>query len=101
MASWQERYEWIVKFFHDGNQAAAAREIGVTKAAISSICTGRSAPSADTLAGTAKAYPNLSTQWLLTGKGAPLVPQSVGEGEAAALLRRVRRLLAVPGGTAS
>lgn len=51
------------------NAGAFAESIGVAQATISQILRGRNMPSTDVLLRLHQRYPNVSLDWLLTGKG--------------------------------
>jgi len=51
------------------NAGAFAESIGVAQATISQILRGRNMPSTDVLLRLHQRYPNISLDWLLTGKG--------------------------------
>ena len=50
-------------------QSQFAESIGVAKASVSHILAGRNKPGFDFMEGVAKCYPDLSLEWLITGKG--------------------------------
>ncbi len=51
------------------SQSQFADKIGVAKAGISHIMSGRNKPSYDFIVSTAKAFPALNLEWLITGEG--------------------------------
>lgn len=51
------------------SQSQFADSIGVTRASVSHILSGRNNPGYDFLSSMAKRYPTLNTDWLLTGRG--------------------------------
>ncbi len=51
------------------SQSQFADSIGVARASVSHILSGRNKPGFDFLLNTAKAYPALNLEWLITGKG--------------------------------
>lgn len=51
------------------SQTQFAESIGVARAAISHILSGRNLPSYDFILNTIKAFPSLNIEWLLTGEG--------------------------------
>lgn len=53
----------------DISQSQFADSIGVTRASVSHILSGRNNPGYDFLSSMAKRYPTLNTDWLLTGRG--------------------------------
>lgn len=61
----------ILKFLDAENlsQSQFADCLGVARASISHIVAGRNKPSFDFIERMAKRYPNLSLEWLITGKG--------------------------------
>lgn len=71
-------------------QAAAAAEIGISRAHLTKIETGRDAPGRATLMAIA-AYFDVSLDWLTEGHGEKLPAQAINEHEAA-LLDAYRRL---------
>ena len=54
---------------HNFSLSAFAKEIGVSRSAISHILTGRNNPSVEVLQKILKRFPNLSADWLLLGNG--------------------------------
>ena len=54
----------------------AAKELGISPAAVQNIRSGRSKPNAETLEKIAESYATVDTRWLLTGEGQPFL-QSV------------------------
>lgn len=61
----------IIKFLQSENKSSSqfADEIGVQPSGISHIISGRNNPSLDFIIKMLARYPNLSTDWLLFGKG--------------------------------
>ena len=51
------------------SQAQFADTIGVARASISHIVAGRNKPGFDFIERTARCYPSLNLEWLITGKG--------------------------------
>ncbi len=51
------------------SQSQFADSIGVARGSVSHILAGRNKPGFDFLLNTAKAYPALNLEWLITGKG--------------------------------
>lgn len=51
------------------SQTQFADSIGVAKASVSHILAGRNKPGFDFLEGISKRYPNLSLEWLISGRG--------------------------------
>lgn len=51
------------------SQASFADTIGVARAGVSHILTGRNKPGYDFISSMMKNYPNLNIEWLLVGKG--------------------------------
>ena len=51
------------------NATAFSGEIGVQRSSISHILSGRNRPGFDFLAKTSSRFPQVNTEWLLTGKG--------------------------------
>ena len=51
------------------SQAQFADSIGVARASISHIVSGRNKPGFDFIERTARCYPSLNLEWLITGKG--------------------------------
>ncbi len=64
--------ERITEFLRNENKTSAqlAEEIGVQPSGISHILSGRNKPSLDFVIKMLEKYPNLSTEWLIFGKGA-------------------------------
>lgn len=58
-------------------QSQFAESIGVAKASVSHILAGRNKPGFDFMEGVAKCYPDLSLEWLITGKGKMYRSQNV------------------------
>ena len=63
--------ERLLKFLEAENisQAQFADSIGVARASISHIVSGRNKPGFDFIERTARRYPALNIEWLITGKG--------------------------------
>jgi len=63
--------ERITEFLRNENKTSAqlAEEIGVQPSGISHILSGRNKPSLDFVIKMLEKYPNLSTEWLIFGKG--------------------------------
>ncbi|MBR5906446.1 MAG: helix-turn-helix transcriptional regulator [Bacteroidales bacterium] len=63
--------ERLLKFLEAENitQAQFADSIGVARASISHIVSGRNKPGFDFIERTAKRFPALNIEWLITGKG--------------------------------
>ncbi len=63
--------ERLLKFLEAENisQAQFADSIGVARASISHIISGRNKPGFDFIERTARRYPALNIEWLITGKG--------------------------------
>ena len=63
--------ERLLKFLEAENisQAQFADSIGVARASISHIVSGRNKPGFDFIERTAKRFPELNIEWLITGKG--------------------------------
>ena len=79
-------------------QAQLADTLGVARAGISHILSGRNRPGFDFLEGMALHYPQVSLDWLLTGKGRMYKDSSAQSGEnpvfaSAPPPRRVSRIL--------
>lgn len=53
----------------DLNAASFSSEIGVQRSSISHILSGRNQPSFDFLVKISRKYPQINTEWLLTGAG--------------------------------
>ena len=51
------------------SQTQFAENIGVAKASVSHILAGRNKPGFDFIEGIATRYPNLSLEWLISGRG--------------------------------
>lgn len=51
------------------SQSQFADKIGVARASVSHILTGRNRPGFDFIENVAKFYPSLNLEWLITGKG--------------------------------
>lgn len=80
---WAQRIAYVVQTYHAGNATACAHRIGVTPQTVTRILRG-GAPSADTLAAIILAYPRLSPDWLLTGRG-PREREALAGGAAGAV----------------
>ena len=63
------------------SQAQLADTLGVARAGISHILSGRNKPGFDFLEAMALHYPQISMDWLLTGKGRMYKEASVSSGE--------------------
>lgn len=63
-------------------QSQFADSIGVAKASVSHILAGRNKPGFDFIEGVAKCYPDLSMEWLITGKGRMYKSQTVSTASA-------------------
>lgn len=61
----------LLRFLEAENisQAQFADTIGVARASVSHIISGRNKPGFDFLVSTARHYPSLNIEWLLTGAG--------------------------------
>ena len=79
----QERIRYVIDAFEGGNSASFAQRVGISKYAVSRMCTGKSSVTPHAAA-IVKAYPLVSMAWLLTGEGKP--PLSLSE------LERVERI---------
>ena len=80
------------------SQAQLADTLGVARAGISHILSGRNKPGFDFLEAMAVHYPQISMDWLLTGKGrmykdSPAVPGENSLFAATAPPRRVSKIL--------
>lgn len=80
------------------SQAQLADTLGVARAGISHILSGRNKPGFDFLEAMALHYPQISMDWLLTGKGRMYKEASVSSGEnpvfaAMQIPRRVSKIL--------
>ncbi len=75
-----ERINLILKS-RNLNAAQFADEIGVQRSSISHILTGRNNASLDFLLKVLKRYPEIDTDWLLTGKGVMIRSTSVISGK--------------------
>lgn len=69
-SAWAERIEWIVETYAE-TPSDAARRIGITQQSVSALLAGAE-PRGRTLEKIARAYPQVSRDWLLTGEGARL-----------------------------
>jgi len=71
--------ERIIEFLRKENKSAAhlAEEIGVQPSGISHILSGRNKPSLDFVIKMLERYPYIRTDWLLFGKGAMYMEQSM------------------------
>jgi len=71
--------ERIIEFLRKENKSAAhlAEEIGVQPSGISHILSGRNRPSLDFVIKMLERYPYIRTEWLLLGKGAMYMEQSM------------------------
>lgn len=74
----KDRVRYIVDAFEGGNSARFAQRVGISRFAVSRMCTGKTSvtPHASAIV---KAYPLVSMAWLLTGEGKP--PLSLSELE--------------------
>lgn len=79
----QERIRYVIDAFEGGNSASFAQRVGISKYAVSRMCTGKSSVTPHAAA-IVKSYPLVSMAWLLTGEGKP--PLSLSE------LERVERI---------
>ena len=70
----------IKKWLDLNNQKASelAKNIGVNRATISHILSGRNKPSIDFLEKLLHVYPNINANWLITGVGSINLEQSDG-----------------------
>ena len=80
------------------SQAQLAETLGVARAGISHILSGRNKPGFDFLESMATRFPQISMDWLLTGKGrmykdSPAVPGENSLFVATAPPRRVSKIL--------
>ena len=80
------------------SQAQLADTLGVARAGISHILSGRNKPGFDFLEAMALHYPQISMDWLLTGKGRMYKDASASSGENAVFAalpspRRVSKIL--------
>jgi len=77
--------ERLLKFLAAENitQSQLADTLGVARASISHIVSGRNKPGFDFFESIARNYPSLSLEWLITGKGRMYrsLPESPGEPE--------------------
>lgn len=64
----KERLNEILKHFKI-NASQFADQIGVQRASVSHVISGRNKPGFDFIQKIIEAYPSLSADWLLTGKG--------------------------------
>jgi phage repressor protein C with HTH and peptisase S24 domain len=62
----------------DISQNSFAKALGTSSSRISNITTGRNRPDAEILGKIAEVYRNVSTKWLLTGKGPMFLEESRG-----------------------
>lgn len=74
----QERIRYVIDAFEGGNSASFAQRVGISKYAVSRMCTGKSSVTPHAAA-IVKSYPLVSMAWLLTGEGKP--PLSLSELE--------------------
>lgn len=79
----QERIRYVIDAFEGGNSASFAQRVGISKYAVSRMCTGKSSVTPHAAA-IVKSYPLVSMAWLLTGEGKP--PLTLSE------LERVERI---------
>jgi transcriptional regulator with XRE-family HTH domain len=66
-----------------------ADNIGVNRATISHVLSGRNKPSIDFLQKLLKAYPDLNSNWLITGIGYMSIKNQVNELELSKKIERV------------
>lgn len=66
----KDRVRYIVDAFEGGNSASFAQRVGISKYAVSRMCTGKSSVTPHAAA-IVKSYPLVSMAWLLTGEGKP------------------------------
>lgn len=62
------RVKWVLVVMEGGNQTAFGAAVGITQQAVSKIAAGGGV-SGDVLERIALAYPEVSPEWLLTGRG--------------------------------
>lgn len=73
-------------------QAQLADTLGVARAGISHILSGRNRPGFDFLEAMANCYPQISMDWLLTGKGRMYKDQTVSTEPVVVQERPLRRI---------
>jgi plasmid maintenance system antidote protein VapI len=64
------------------NAAAFSSEIGVQRSSISHILSGRNQPGFDFMVKVVTKYPEINSEWLLTGKGDMLKQDKNNQGDA-------------------
>jgi plasmid maintenance system antidote protein VapI len=73
-----------------------ADEIGIQRAVVSHITTGRNEPSKDVIIKILERFPDVSPDWLLLGKG-DMRRNKTGEGSRTAAAKELPNLFASPG----
>lgn len=74
------RIHQIIEFYQL-SAASFADQVGVQRSSISHILSGRNKPSLDFILKTLKAFPTLSSEWLLHGKGSMEHPEDSPSAE--------------------
>lgn len=74
----KDRVRYVIDAFEGGNAGRFAQRVGISKYAVSRMCTGKSSVTPHAAA-IVRAYPLVSMAWLLTGEGSP--PLSLSELE--------------------
>lgn len=67
----QGRMMLVLEECADGNRGQLARDIGLTRQAVSAWTRGASVPSLEAAAAMLRAYPELRPGWLIAGEGEP------------------------------
>jgi hypothetical protein len=90
-----ERIRILIDAREKGNKAAFGRAIGVTSQSVADLLDAKGGPSFMTLQKIAKAYSDLSLEWLVTGEGEMLKGQqseTTGLHSGAATIERATEL---------
>ncbi len=72
----KDRIHKIMEDVHMSQQDFAAK-LGISPASLSSIFTGRTNPTNNTIQAVHRAFPDINVAWLLFGEGEMLVPSAV------------------------
>lgn len=93
LSTWRGRIRWMADRFEGGNLTSAAKRWGMSPQAVAKQASGKSDPSADTLAAILRSYPTLNPDWLLLGEGEPERAAPVPREEAVEALEEVYRVI--------
>ncbi|MGC3945389.1 MAG: helix-turn-helix domain-containing protein [Chryseolinea sp.] len=86
-----ERLESLIKILGT-TRNNFAKTIGFAATVVYNICNGRNAPSYDLLLSVAEKYPSVSMEWLIAGRGTPLVAVSEKGAPGKDMLTRLQLL---------